>query len=75
MSTLRNKRIAMGMRLIEAARELGTDPGNLSRIEAGTQFPRVDLAKRMASLYGLTLDEVFSSQPSDDHSTLGAQAA
>jgi transcriptional regulator with XRE-family HTH domain len=64
MSTLRNKRLAMGLRLIEAARELGTDPGNLSRIEAGTQFPRVDLAKRMASLYGLTLDEVFSDQAS-----------
>lgn len=64
MSNLRNIRNEKGLRLVDAARELGTNPGNLSRIESGTQYPKVDLARRIAALYGMTLDEVFYRQTS-----------
>ena len=63
MNSLRNARQAKGLRLVDAAKALGTHPGNLSRIEAGQQFPRIALAQRMASLYGMSLEEVFEVPP------------
>ena len=63
MNSLRIARQARGLSLVDAAKALGTHPGNLSRIEAGQQFPRVPLAQRMASLYGLSLNEVFEVPP------------
>lgn len=45
--------------LTEAARALGIDAGNLSRIERGIQAPRPELAKRIAIAYGISLDAVY----------------
>jgi transcriptional regulator with XRE-family HTH domain len=50
------------MTLADAARQLGTDPGNLSRIENGRQHPSVALARRMAAFYGMSLDDVFTPE-------------
>jgi transcriptional regulator with XRE-family HTH domain len=60
MNILRSKRVALGLRLKEAAAQASCDPGNLSRIEQGKQMPSITLARRLADIYGLTLDEVFS---------------
>jgi len=60
MNILRSKRVALGLKLKEAAERVNSDPGNLSRIELGKQTPSLALARRIADIYELTLDEVFS---------------
>jgi transcriptional regulator with XRE-family HTH domain len=65
MNILRSKRVALGLRLKEAATKAKCDPGNLSRIEQGKQMPSIALARRLAVIYGLTLDEVFGEQPTE----------
>jgi transcriptional regulator with XRE-family HTH domain len=59
MISLRDKRNELGLLLKDAADLLGTDPGNLSRIERGTQVPSVGLAWRMAELYQVSLEQVL----------------
>ena len=66
MNILRSKRVAIGLRLKEAADLARCDPGNLSRIELGKQMPSITLARRLAEIYGLTLDEVFGAPPLAD---------
>jgi DNA-binding XRE family transcriptional regulator len=39
---------------------MGTDTGNLSRIETGKQAPSIHLARKLAAFYSVTLEEVFS---------------
>lgn len=60
MSKLREKRVERGLTLSEAARQIDTNVGNLSRIERGQQFPRPPLAFRLCRLYGLSLEEIFT---------------
>lgn len=66
MSTLRQARLKRGLKIIEAARLLGTDYGNLSRIERGLQYPRIPLARVMCDLYGVSMDDVFSPAPAPE---------
>lgn len=70
MNILRTKRAELGLRLKEAAARVRCDPGNLSRIEQGKQTPSLALARRLAKLYGLTLDEVFTE--SSEHPATAA---
>jgi transcriptional regulator with XRE-family HTH domain len=44
----------------DVASEMGTDTGNLSRIESGKQAPSIHLARKLALFYAVTLEEVFS---------------
>lgn len=57
---IRALRKARGLTLKEVADEIGTDPGNLSRIERGVQPPGIALAKSLASFYCITLEHVYS---------------
>ena len=59
MKSLRELRADAGLLLKDAAAQLDTDPGNLSRIERGTQTPSVELAWRMAELYAVPLDHIL----------------
>jgi len=52
-------RTSMRLTQKEAARRLGIDAGNLSRIERGLQQPRPDLARRISMLYGVPLGAIF----------------
>ena len=49
--TLREIREKRKLTLAEVAREVGTDAGNLSRIETGSQVPSRDLARGLYSFY------------------------
>jgi transcriptional regulator with XRE-family HTH domain len=61
---IRQKRRGLGLSLLDAARQLETDSGNLSRIERGIQVPSISLAKRISAILGLTLDEIYAQTPS-----------
>ncbi|WP_252178382.1 helix-turn-helix transcriptional regulator [Endozoicomonas sp. 4G] len=62
MNGLRHQRTSRGLLLKDAAESLGTDPGNLSRIESGKQAPSLRLARKIATFYGITLEQVFDGQ-------------
>jgi transcriptional regulator with XRE-family HTH domain len=59
MTRLKHLRTSRGLLLKDAADSLGTDPGNLSRIESGKQSPSLSLARKIAAFYSITLDDVF----------------
>lgn len=58
---LRDARKQRNQTLKDAGAFFGIDASNLSRIERGLQPPSIDLARRMAAHYGMTLDEVFNN--------------
>lgn len=60
MNKFREARKQHGLTIVEAARKVETNIGNLSRIERGQQVPTIRLAMRLCSLYGLSLDEAFA---------------
>lgn len=56
----RERRTALQLTLAEAARRVGTDPGNLSRIERGHQAAEPGLASRLAALLECDLETVYA---------------
>ena len=61
---LRTLRRDEGKTLAEVARAVRTDTGNLSRIERG-QPPQVDLARRLADYYQVSLDVIYAAVSSE----------
>ena len=57
-SPLRRTRIARKQTLTELALSVGTDPGNLSRIESGKQTASPALAEKIARHFGYELSEI-----------------
>jgi transcriptional regulator with XRE-family HTH domain len=51
MSLLQQTRKSRGLSLDIVAREVGTDPTNLSRVEKGTQIPKRELARALFKFY------------------------
>lgn len=52
-------RINAGMKQKEAAKELGIGRNTLSGYENGTAIPKLDVAIKMAKLYGCSLDDLI----------------
>ncbi|MBW9334554.1 helix-turn-helix transcriptional regulator [Herbaspirillum sp. RU 5E] len=50
-SPLRIAREKMGLRLQDIAQQVGSDVGNLSRIERGKQVPTRDLAEKICGVF------------------------
>lgn len=74
---LRKIRHARGLSLEEVARKVGTDSGNLSRIELGRQSITRELAASLASFYGSEICElhIFYPERYSDWSPKAAQRA
>lgn len=58
--TLKSLRIAKGMTQREAAAALGVGAPTLGRWEANTTMPDVLQAAKLAKLYDISFDEMFS---------------
>ena len=63
MNIIKQARTKRGLILRDAAELLGTDAGNLCRIEQGQQEPSIKLARRISHFYGLSMDEIYQSDP------------
>lgn len=66
-SALRKTRIRLSKSLTEVSNCIGTDVGNLSRIERG-QPPTIELARKIQRYYAshgvsLSLDDIFGPDP------------
>ena len=59
---IRYLRKQRGLTLRQVADQLQTDPAGLSRMERGERYPRPDLARRMATFYGVSLDVIYADQ-------------
>ena len=57
-SPLRKARERTGQTIVEVCRAVGTDPGNLSRVENGKQRSSTVLAERLAKHFGSDLTEM-----------------
>lgn len=55
---LRNERLRRGQSLATVAAAVGTDAGNLSRIENGKQRASPELAEKLAKHFGCAVTEV-----------------
>jgi putative molybdopterin biosynthesis protein len=59
LSSLRQRRIAAGMRQAELAERLGVSRQSLSAIESGGQVPSTALSLHMAALLGCRVEDLF----------------
>lgn len=57
-SPLRQAREAKGQTIVEVCREVGADPGNLSRIENGKQRASTEIAEKLARHFGMAVTEL-----------------
>jgi transcriptional regulator with XRE-family HTH domain len=57
-STIKTIRLKRGQTLTEVARAIGTDAGNLSRVENGKQNPSPRMAARLAKYFGYEITEI-----------------
>lgn len=58
MTPLRRIREKTGRKLVEVAKAVDYDAGNLSRVERGMQVPAPDIAARLAKYYGGAITEL-----------------
>lgn len=72
-STIRTRRKALKLTIGAAARQLQTDTGHLSRIERGHAAASIQLARRMAALYEISVDDVVGGPDLDGLAQAGQE--
>lgn len=60
MESLRQLRTSKKLSTLDVARAIGSDVGNVSRIERGLQQPTMKTAQKLAVFYGVTVGEIFN---------------
>lgn len=60
---LKNYRKAAGLTQAEVAAELNLERSNISRYEANTYSPSIDVLKKMAKLFGVSLEQLLDNEP------------
>jgi len=69
-SPLKRTRLTTGRTLSEVAEAVGTNPGNMSRIENGKQKASPGLAEKIAKYFGYAITEIQILYPERfDHSS------
>lgn len=61
MERIKELREAKGIRQAELASSLGVSQNTVSQWETGTRVPRVDMLKKIAILFGCTVDDLLST--------------
>ncbi len=57
-STIKTIRLKRGQTLTQVAQAIGTDAGNLSRVENGKQKPSPKMAAKLARYFGYEITEI-----------------
>jgi transcriptional regulator with XRE-family HTH domain len=65
-SRLREKRLARGLSLRQAAQEAGVSPTTFSRVERGDHLPDRENLLQLANWVGMTLEQVASAPAEHD---------
>lgn len=69
MEHLKELRNNKKLTLAEAAKEIGTDASNMSRIERGIQNLSLEMAKKLSGLYGVSIDFIVTGIDEKDKAT------
>ena len=56
---MRDRRIAAGLRQVDVAKRMDVDQGAVSKWESGETRPSRKYHKKLARLYGCTVEELF----------------
>jgi putative transcriptional regulator len=56
--SIKAARLKRGQTLMQVAKAIGTDAGNLSRIENGKQMPSPKMAEKLAQHFGYEISEI-----------------
>lgn len=57
--SMKAARVNANLTQLEAAQALGISKNTLSAYESMRTIPQIDMAQKMASLYGLTVDQII----------------
>lgn len=57
--TMKAARVNANLTQLEAAQALGISKNTLSAYESMKTIPQIDMAQKMASLYGLSVDQII----------------
>ena len=57
--TMKAARVNANLTQLEAARALGISKNTLSAYESMKTIPQIDMAQKMASLYGLSVNQII----------------
>ena len=57
--TMRAARVNVGLSQKEAAKALGINKNTLAGYELGKAIPKMDVAKKMSKLYGVSTDDII----------------
>lgn len=60
---IRAARLAEGISQREASERVGVTPSTVKNIESGRHEPRVELAARLAAVYGVRIESLFVHEP------------
>lgn len=60
--TLVERRKAAGLTQTQVSKKVGVNQGTVSSWETGVYFPALKYRKKLARLYGCTVDELFPKQ-------------
>jgi putative transcriptional regulator len=55
---IKSARLKRGQTLVQVAKAIGTDAGNLSRVENGKQMPSPKMAAKLARYFGYEITEI-----------------
>ncbi len=65
MSPLRKARLARGLSIYELAQKVDMSAASISRMERSLQCPSIATAAKLATLLGLTLEQIMLPEPGD----------
>lgn len=60
---LKRYRKAAGLTQAEVAAELNVERSNISRYEANSYSPSIDMLKKLATLFGISLEQLLDNEP------------
>jgi len=72
---LRLARERRSLTIVQVSASTGVDPGNLSRIERGSQTPSKDVAEKLAKFFGHDVTEIQIIYPERYMTAIPAEAA
>lgn len=56
--SMKAARVNAGLTQKQAAKELGMSKNTLANYESGISVPKIDVAQKMAALYGLSVNDI-----------------
>lgn len=65
---LKKTRLSLGLDVCSVAKTLGISESHYYKIEAGMRNPNMELAKKIATLYNSTIEDLFFTDSLDETS-------